>query len=166
MTHESIRSRYPAGEYFVKGQPVGVDQLKVRSMNFGQHWRAEAVESLPYEVKLPLQLAIDLLNWQLPEYIEDARAFPDEDALLDRLLKENGWNADAHYLLHQGPALLRQMLLEEYAHEIISQWFGDGPVSGDGYVLNSCNEVSMERDRIVIYGYCRSTGSSSAYQDF
>lgn len=166
MTHENIRSRYPEGEYAVNGQAVGVHQIRVRSMNFGQHWRGESVENIPYRVKLPLQLAVDFLNWLLPEYIEDARTYPDEEYLLNRLLKENGWSADGHHLIHEGPSLLRQVLLEEYAHEMISQWFGDGHLRGDGYVLNSCNQVSLEEDSVAIQGYCRSTGSSSAYQDF
>lgn len=166
MTPETIRSRYQKGHYAVEGKAVEVDQIKVRSVNFGQPWRGEEVENLPYEIKLPLQLAIDIINWQLPDYVADARQFPDEQSLLDRLLAESGWITDAEQLMKTGSELLRQMVLEEYAHEMISQWFGDGQLSKEGYVLNSCNEVGLEDEFINIKGYCRKTGSSSAYQDF
>jgi len=166
MTPEIIRNRYQKGHYEVAGKLVAVDRIKVRSMNFGQPWRGEEVENIAYEIKLHLQLATDIINWQLPDYVADARQFPDEQNLLDRLLAESGWISNAEQLMKTGSELLRQMVLEEYVHEMISQWFGDGQLSKDGYVLNSCNEVGLENEFIIIKGYCRNTASSSAYQDF
>lgn len=135
-------------------------------MNFGQHWRDESVENIPYSVELPKQLAIDIINWQLPEYVQDAQDYPEDHSLLEQLLKENDWNTNASWLLKQGPELLRQMLLEEYAHEMMLQWFGDGNLEQDGYILNSCKEVELAGDVLKIRGFCRKTGTTSAYQDF
>lgn len=163
---EEIRARYPSGEYKANELAVPADQLKVRSMNFGQFWRGEGADNLSYAVSLPLQFAIDIIAWQLPDYVEDSKEFPDESSLMERLLKEEDWNTDADYLLHKGPELLRQLLLEEYAHEMLLQWFGDGVLKIDGFVLNTIEKVELKNGLVLISGLCRSTGTSSAYQDF
>ena len=166
ISPQSIRSRYSAGQYFIEGKAREVGQIKVRTMNFGQHWRGEEVESIPYQIDLPVQLAIDIINWQLPEYAKDSQEHFDEDSLIDQLLKENDWKTDGHWLMTEGPELLRQMVVEEFAHEMILQWFGDGPTETDGYVLNSCNQTELIDQVLRITGYCRKTSTSSAYQDF
>ena len=162
---EAVRSRYPAGSYTAAGNPVSVDQLKVRTMNFGQHWRGEAVVNLPYSFRLPLQLGIDILDWQLPEYIADSQEFPDPEGLMERLLKKENWNTSGTYYLKEGSLLLRQMLLEYYAHEMLLQWLGDGSLEVQGYIINTCDQIEIEGEEIVIQGHCRQSGSSTAYQD-
>ena len=162
---QNVRDQYPAGSYVVAGTTVSIERLKVRTMNFGQHWRGEAVISLPYTFKLPLQLAIDIVNWLLPEYVEDSKEYPDPEDLMEQLLKQEGWNTDGQYLLTEGPELLRQMLIEYYAHDMLMQWIGDGSLEQDGYVINSCDLVEIHGDQLVIEGKCRASGTSAVYQD-
>ena len=145
---EIVRSRYPSGSYAVANKPVTVDQLKVRTMNFGQHWRGEDVVNHPYTLGLPLQLGIDILDWQLPEYIADSLEYPDPEDLMEQLLKKENWNTSGAYYLKEGPLLIRQMLLEYYAHEMILQFLGDGDLRGKGYIINTCDYVEIQGEEI------------------
>ena len=160
-----VRSNYLPGAYTVQGQTVVVEQLKIRTMNFGQHWRGEGVQSLPFEIELPIKFGIDIIEWQLPSYIEDSKQYPDLEDLMEGLLRHEGWPEDGSYLLREGPEVLRQLLLEYFAHEMLLQWFGDGDLQAHGFVLNTCDEVYISGDHILISGQCRASGTSSAYQD-
>ncbi len=147
------------------GSVLTPEDISIRSMNFGQHWRTEGIRNFPYQVSIPLNYVIDYLNTQLPEYIEDAFADRDEEDELDNLLMAYGWSKDAKTLLLETNNTLRDLLLDFFAFDILLHWYSDGPVSDGGAIINTHDQFSIEGDYLIITGVCRKSGVPVRYQD-
>lgn len=141
------------------------EDTRIRAMNFGQHWRTEGIQSFLYEVKLPLNYVIDYLNAQLPEYIDEAILYRDEEDELDNLLMTYGWPKDAKTLLQISNDKLHHLLLEFFAFDMLIHWYSDGPVSDHGVVINSHDQFYIKNDYLIIKGECRKSGYPVKYQD-
>jgi hypothetical protein len=160
-----VRNRFPLAEKCrcsAEGVRTAPEQLSLRVMNFGQHWRGKGVRDWPYTVEMPVDYFLVVLREQLPEYIEAAK----EDRIdgpLDEALLAAGWPSADEAVRD---ASLAQALAEEFALRLLEHWLGDGPPEQEpGYILNTIDRVDLLPDRVRVSGTCRRTGSSSAYQD-
>ncbi|MBO3697630.1 hypothetical protein [Roseivirga sp. E12] len=149
----------------VDGTELAPEDMRIRSMNFGQHWRTEGVENFPYEAKIPLAFVIDYLNTQLEEYVEDAIADPDEDDEMDNLLKAYGWSTDAENLLSNTSERLKDLLMDFFAFDMLIHWYCDGQAPDNGAMINSFERFSIDGDYLIITGQCRKSGFPVRYQD-
>ncbi len=150
----------PSGE--ADGQPVRASQLRVRSMNFGQHWRTPGVLDVSYSVTIPIAFVAYLLKRELPEYIEDCVKFPGGDPL-EVILRSNEW-PEAEQILNS-PELC-SLTLAWIAHDCLLEWLGDGELEETpGFVLNTV-ELSERQGEIVQFtGAARQVGQPVLYQD-
>ncbi len=89
---EQKRSRYPSPlEYLVDSHSVTPAQLSVRSMNFGQLWRTQGIQVREYKVTLPIQFFIDILEKEVPAFVDDAKKHPDINSAFENTLRIKGW---------------------------------------------------------------------------
>jgi hypothetical protein len=150
----------------VDGNRVTCASLSVRSMNFGQHWRGANVPIHRYSITLPVDFFVALLAEPdgLADLIEDTKHHPDPGDPLDQILMAAGFpNAD-DAVRHP---VLAQALAAFYAHDALLRWLGDaGPEVEPVFVLNSCERIAFGSTGLLIEGECRSSGSSTSYQDF
>lgn len=149
----------------VDGTKLASEDIRIRAMNFGQHWRTEGVQSFPYEVKLPLAYVIDYLNTQLEEYVTDAIDDRDEEDEMDNLLMAEGWPTDAQKLLLNTSERLIYLTMDFFGFEILLHWFSDGHAPDHGAMINSFDKFTIDRDYLIIGGQCRKSGFPVRYQD-
>ncbi len=162
----AVRSLYEEQSFqSIEANPLEPEHLKVRAMNFGQHWRTEGIQNLDYQVHLPLHYVYDFLNSQLPEYILEAKTDRDEEDELDGLLEAFGWSDDAENLLTNGPKRLTDLLLDFYAFEMLLHWYSDGHAPDGGGVINSHDQFEIVNDHLIIRGKCRKSDKPVRYQD-
>lgn len=145
------------------GRAISPQALGVRTMNFGQHWRTEGIHEVAYSVEMPHAFWIDVFARELPEVVEDARKFPDDDNELDTALRSRGLptEIDKAAALEMAPIVVRH-----FAHDLLVEWIGDG--SSDetpGFVINTIDAVSIDVDRIRISGRARTDEIPVRYQD-
>ena len=136
----------------VDNQPVPLESLSVRSMNFGQAWRTPGVREISYSLQIPMAFFLELLARpeQLPDLIDDTRRFPDPDDPLDRALIDAGYPDAAEAMAH--PTLARE-LARFFAHEALLRWLGDGPPQAEpGFVLNTVDRVEVRAEGILLEG--------------
>jgi len=133
-------------------------------MNFGQHWRTEAIADVDYRIELPRAFLFDLLSRDLPEYVADCKAHPDPECSLDSTLRAAGW-PDAGEVMRQ-PELTR-FFAEYLATDLLLHWFGDvEPEGAGGFVLNTVERIDVTDDRVItLEGKARPTGMPVRYQD-
>lgn len=150
------------------GQPVRPAQLKLRLMNFGQHWRTEGIAEVGYTLLVPLAVLAEEMEREHPDFVDDSVAHP-SDNTYERALRERGWPTVAHIL--DDPELLR-MSVEWYGVEVLSRWIGnawpnDGPtVERPGFVLNTADFQAREGDLLRFAGRARQAGVMDVrYQD-
>lgn len=164
MNDSQLRARHDALEasYLVGGQAVRPEQLSVRSMNFGQHWRTPGVVEVTYELTLPRSYVIEHLDAELPEYVADSLEHPDATNALENALRAAGWPPARTILEDEA---LTRLTLAFFAHDMLLRWLGDGPPTLEpSFVLNT---VSAERRRggvPVFEGVARRSGPVR-YQD-
>jgi hypothetical protein len=139
------------------------ERLKVRTMNFGQHWRTPNVDEVDYEIVLPQAFVIEWLDANLPEYIADAKAFPDPDSALDSALRERGWPAAAAIL---ADAEVARLALDTFAYDLLVACLGAPPAGvAPSFVLNSVDLAFMGPDGPTLRGRGRRTGAPVLFQD-
>ncbi|RKG61078.1 hypothetical protein D7X30_09330 [Corallococcus sp. AB011P] len=151
--------------YVVEGRPVAVDNLSVRTMNFGQHWRTPGIVEVRYEVILPGAYAVALLEQDWVEVVEDGQRFLSPDHPLDQALRALGWPEPARALADPATA---HLLIDFFAHELLLRWFDDGvPTAAPGFVLNTVDEFRMAGTDVWIAGRARPElpGVNHAFQD-
>ncbi|OEK00634.1 hypothetical protein BFP97_03545 [Roseivirga sp. 4D4] len=162
----AVRSLYKVeSSQFIQGNAMRADDLRIRAMNYGQHWRTEGIQSIDYEVRLPLSYVYDFLNSELPEYIMEAKTDRDEEDELDGLLEAFGWSDDAANLLMNGSKRLVDLLLDFYAFEMLLHWYSDGQAPDGGGVINAHDQFKIENDHLIIKGKCRKSDRPVRYQD-
>ena len=164
-----IRRRYVgAGSCLciVDGAPRGWDSLRVRTMNFGQHWRTEGIVEVQYSLELPGGFFADFLTRELPDWIEDSKRFPQEPELeldLEAALRERGWPIAEQVVAD--PSLGR-LALECFAHDLLLEWLGEGPSgASESYVLNTVDHVAIQGGVPRIEGTARRGGIPVRHQD-
>jgi hypothetical protein len=164
ITPHARRARYLiASECLVESCAVTASQLSVRSMNFGQRWRTQGVQGYHYSATLPVQLFIDVLERELPEFVDDAVQHPDKASDLENALRDLGWPTVSEVIAHP---VLAQMWLEYLGHTLLLDWFGDGePHAQPGFVIHTIQDISRMGDRIRLRGMARQAGLQVAYQD-
>lgn len=162
----SLRREFPGAEEFgYRFGPtvVNATQVGVRSMNFGQPWRGAEVQDLPYSVRLPDLFFLDILESSLPDFVSDAKEFPDDSCELERELRALDWPPAPSVV---GIETLRLLALQWFAHEMLLRWFGDGdPDRLPGFVINTIDGVSFDGSHPVISGNARPAGEGRTYQD-
>jgi hypothetical protein len=151
------------------GEPVLPAQLKIRIMNFGQHWRTEGIEDVDYTLVVPLAVLAEEMEREYPSFIEDSIAHPSDDPY-ERALRERGWPPVAVIL--DDPALLRLAVADWYALDVLGRWIGDawageGPTAErPGFVLNTVDFQGREGDLLRFAGRARRAGVLDVrYQD-
>lgn len=149
----------------IPGKALRAEEVRIRAMNYGQHWRTEGIESLDYKIELPLPYVQDFLNSQLPEYISEAKIDHDKEDELDGLLKVFGWPDDAERILTNTSKRLVDLLLDFFAFEMLLHWYSDGPAPDGGAVINSHNQFNVVDDHLIILGKCRKSDKPVRYQD-
>ncbi|NPC68818.1 hypothetical protein D7Y27_03350 [Corallococcus sp. AB004] len=169
MTYQNEwRPRFPVpphtARYLVEGRPVLVEALRVRTMNFGQHWRTPGVVEVRYEVVLPGAYAVALLEQDWADWIEDYQRFPEPNDPLEQALRALGWPGPAQAL---ADPVVAPLVLDFNAHELLLRWFDDGVPSIPGFVLNTVDEVRMVGTDVWLAGQARPElpDVSYAYQD-
>ncbi|WP_426753816.1 hypothetical protein [Myxococcus sp. Y35] len=162
------RTRFPppshTSSYLVEGRRVPVDALRVRTMNFNQHWRTPGIVDVRYEVILPGAYAVALLEGDWAEWVADCQRFPNPDASVERALRALDWPAPSRALADPVAAPL---LLMEFAHELLLRWFDDGVPEPPGFVLNTVDEARGAGNDVYLMGRARphEPRLSYAYQD-
>ncbi|HRI71039.1 MAG TPA: hypothetical protein PK156_42700 [Polyangium sp.] len=145
------------------GGIVAPQSLRVRSMNFGQHWRTEGIREVSYSVELPHRFWMDVFARELPEIVEDARKFPDDDRELEAALRLRGLPA----AINENTALeLAPLFVRDFAHDLLLEWLGDGyPSVIPGFVINTIDDVTVAVDRVRLSGLARTDEIAVRYQD-
>jgi hypothetical protein len=131
-------------------------------MNFGQGWRTPGVVEVSYELTLPISFLIEYLDAQLPEYVADSLEHPDPSDLFENALRAAGWPS-AKALL-EDPDLAR-LALDLFGHDLLLQWFGDGPPEEPGFVLNTVMAPLRREGVPVFQGSARRSGVAVRFQD-
>lgn len=163
---EACRDQYPealACVCMAAGCAVSPQSLSVRSMNFGQHWRTQGIREVPYSVELPHRFWQDVVARELPEIVDDARKFPNDDNELDAALRQRGFPEviDDQTALELAPLLVRY-----FAHDLLLEWLGDGPPDNKpGWVINTIDAVVIDVDRVRMSGSARADDGPVRYQD-
>lgn len=150
------------------GWPVCPAQLKMRTMNFGQHWRTEGIEEVDYDLVLPLAVLAEEMEREHPAFVEDSVAHPSDDAY-EQALRERGWPAAAEIL---DDVFLLPMAAEWYSLELLGRWIGDGWAQGGPaaerpwFVLNTATFLAREGALLRFAGRARQAGVMDVrYQD-
>ncbi len=132
-------------------------------MNFGQHWRTLGIREVPYSVELPHRFWRDVLARELPEIVEDAKKFPEDDGELEAALRVRGLPA----VMDEKTALdLAPLFVRHFAHDLLLEWLGDGPPNAKpGWVINTIDAVVVDVDRVRISGTARRDDVPVRYQD-
>jgi hypothetical protein len=138
--------------YLVEGRPVPVDALRVRTMNFNQHWRTPGLVEVRYEVILPGAYAVALLERDWAELVGDYQRVPELDDPLDQALRALDWPAPAQAL---ADPVASPRVLDLFAHELLLRWFDDGAPAGPGFVLNTVDETRMAGTDVYLAGRAR-----------
>ncbi len=140
----ALRLRCPDSSrcsYIVNNGPRSPENISVRAMNFGQHWRTENVVDVGYQIELPMSFVRDGLAGLIADYVEDAKEHPDPDSELDRALEVAGWPS-VPSILETAALLVR--FTELYGYDLILRWFGDGePQHQPGVVLNTIDTIDL-----------------------
>lgn len=149
------------------GQPllVPIEAISLRTFNFRQHWRTEGVPEVSYRVEIPLAFALEELERQLPEFVDDSIRFPDDDPLpLETALRDADWPPPATVL---SDPTLAPLALDWYAYDLLAAWFGCGePSAQPGFVLNTIDGLGITDDgRAWFDGRGRRAGIPVRYQD-
>lgn len=160
------RSRFGHSEAAVIGEadglPVRAAQLRVRAMNFNQHWQTPGVREVRYRIVLPQTFITDLLSREWPDYVADGQAFPSDDAL-SVALAQRGW-PDVEQVLAE-PTLCA-LACNWFAHDFILGWLADGAMSEQpGYVLNTVEFLAHEGAVLAFTGTARTADQTVQYQD-
>ena len=162
----AVRARFghteadPCGE--ADGLPIRASQLRVRAMNFGQHWRTVGVREVGYRVGVPVAFVVDRLDRELPDYVADCIAHPDTTPL-ESALRARGWPA-------AGPILddpeVCGLALEWFGHDCLLGWLGDGEhEDAPGFVINSIESAGRRGGVVWFVGSGRAAGQKVRYQD-
>ena len=161
-----LRARYPEAARCVctaEGERVPADAFRVRTMNFGQHWRTPGIVDVPYRAEIPAAFLRDMARRELPQWMEDAREFPDDDEEMDAALREAGWPAPDDAV---ADPRLASLIAEQFAYDLLAEWFDAGrPDLAPGWLLNTVDAVSLEADAVVIGGRARRADVPGVYQD-
>lgn len=150
------------------GRPVVPGQLKLRLMNFGQHWRTEGITEVDCTVDVPLALLAEEMEREHPDFVEDSLAHLSDDPY-EQALRARGWPPVAEIL--DDPELLR-MAAAWYGTGVLGRWIGDawsggGPTAErPGFVLNSADFRGCEGGLLRFGGRARRAGVMDVrYQD-
>ena len=100
----------------IDGKAVPLYRVDVRHMNFGQHWRTQGVDELPYSLALPAFYLRNALEEALEGIVDDARKFPEDDGELDSALRRRNWPSLCQIL---DDLNLRQLALECLSLEVL-----------------------------------------------
>jgi hypothetical protein len=163
----ALRAAYPEGERCActaDGVAVPPGAFRVRTMNFGQHWRTPGMTDVPYRAEVPAALLRDIVRREHPSWMEDALAFPNPKNALEAALHAAGWPAADEAL---ADPRLAALLAELYADDLLEEWFDAGrPDAEPGYLLNTIEAVRVAPDgTVVIEGRARPSAVPGVYQD-
>ena len=151
-------------ECYVDGDAVSKEQLRVRTMNFSQHWRTPNAQEAKYLVVLSDALIAQVLGREWREFIQVVSEEPDPegDPPVFQVMYGREWPDPASALAETAVAPL---VLEWFAHSLLLECFGDGrPDASPGFVINTA-EVASLNGRWVLQGLVGRAETLSAYQD-
>jgi hypothetical protein len=150
------------------GLPVRPAQLKLRTMNFGQHWRTEGITEARYSIVVPLAVLAEEMEREHAGFVADAVAHPEDDPY-ERAQRERGWPAVPEML---ADAALLRMSAEWYGMEVLGRWLGDAwperavpTAEAPWFVLNTAEFQRREGDLLRFDGQARRAGQDVRYQD-
>lgn len=151
------------------GRPVCPAQLKLRAMNFGQHWRTEGIEEVEYSLLVPLAVLAEEMDREHADYVADSMAHPSDDAY-EQAQRERGWPSVRAML---ADAELLRMSAGWYGLEVLARWLGhawpDGALPTEEtpwFVLNTADFQGREGDLLRFGGRARRAGVMDVrYQD-
>ncbi|HEX6042456.1 hypothetical protein [Longimicrobium sp.] len=151
------------------GVPVCPAQLKLRAMNFGQHWRTEGIEEVDCSFLLPLAVLTEEMQREHADFVADSVAHPSDDPF-EQALRERGWPSVLAILADDA---LLGMAAAWYGMEILARWLGDAWPDGalptearPWFVLNTAGFRGREGDLLRFEGRARRAGVMDVrYQD-
>ncbi len=148
-------SRYHASMICtINGDKVDQDQIRVRSMNFGQPWGNPEILDLPYTVTISQKFSIDLINSCLDDLYNDVRQYG-VSCTLDEEIVKNGFPADVSgFISKQAEGnLLQYELIHFFAHDLLLRWFGDGAISGTpSFFINTIDAFRVLDESVQFEG--------------
>jgi hypothetical protein len=149
--------------YECDGSRCTAEQISLRTMNFGQHWRTAGIQDINYSVTLPQLFIIDYINQEMPEYRMDSEKCPDPTDTFEAELKAHGWpSAEIIITIPK----LSKLAIEYFAHELLLEWFGAGPPETEpGFILNTIDDFSVFDHLVLFKGKCRRSRPNVAFQD-
>ncbi|MDY3556526.1 hypothetical protein R5W24_005692 [Gemmata sp. JC717] len=146
----------------VEGRPTRPAQFRVRSLNFGQHWRTPGVREVSYRLAVPVSFVADLMSRELSDYVADCIAHPDTTPL-EAALRFRSW-PDAEQILADPEVC--GLALEWFEHDCLLAWLGDGDLGEvPGYVINTIASAERRGDAVRFAGTARAAGQPVRYQD-
>lgn len=162
----ALRAAYPEAEGCVctaEGARVPPEAFRIRTMNFGQHWRTPGIVDVAYRAELPAAFLRDLARRELPAWMDEARTFPDEGEMEDAL-RAAGWPSPDDAVADRGIAVL---VARTFAMDLLGEWFDAGrPTAEPGYLLNTADAVHLAPGGgVIIEGRARRADVPAYYQD-
>jgi len=140
----------------VGGAPYRAAQLSVTGQGFGDFRHAAGLARAEYAVELPVAFLLEMMEREHPDYVSDARAFPDPDEPFERAQRERGWPAPRDMLAD--PVLL-PLALAYYGHDLLVYWLGYGqPAEQPGWVAHSITHLARVDETVVIGGIALEAG--------
>lgn len=143
------------------GVPVCPAQLKLRTMNFGQHWRTEGITEVDCSILVPLALLAEEMEREHADFVADSVAHPSDDPY-EQAQRDRGWPSVAPML---ADADLLRLSAEWYGREILARWLGDAwPEAAlpteqtPWFVLNTAAFQGREGDLLRFAGRARRAG--------
>jgi len=154
-------------KFFVNGGIKSPEQAKIRTFNFGQHWRTMGVKDLVFELWLEPQVLDMYYSGRWMSLLHDARTDTEDDYELFQELARCNFLPLNHFLenIHLHIRLL-ELLMEADGHDMLLTHIGGSQRSPDIWVINSIDSLRIESNYIVYSGNCRYGLDAWAYQDF
>ena len=140
--------------YTINGGKVDQNQIRVRSMNFGQPWGNPEISDLPYAVTIPLKFSIDLINSCLDDLYSDIRQHGASSKLDEEIVTSEFPSDVSAYLSKQAEGnVLRFELIRFFAHDLLLRWFGDGGSSETpSFVINTIDAFLFLEETVQFEG--------------
>ena len=131
-------------------------QMSVTGQGFGDFRHAAGLARAAYSVELPLAFLLERMEREHPDYVSDARQFPDPGDPFEQAQRERGWPAPGDMLAD--PVLL-PLALAYHDHDLLVYWLGDGqPAERPGWVAHSITHRARVGDTVVIGGIALPAG--------
>lgn len=140
----------------INGETVNSNQIRVRSMNFGQRWGHSEIVELRYTVNIPLVFAVDLMNSCLEDLYDDIRKYGVSSSLDEEMVK-NAFPADVSGFISKQTEVnpFQNELIRFFEHDLLLRWFGDGASDqSPAFSINTINGFHVLDTTVQFEGIC------------